>query len=317
MTPARVRQRHARRRLHGGRRVEQLHAARAQDARELVGAQALAVHRHAHDVRLAGRERERGAEIARLLHHDGVAGVDEQARDQIDRLLRAVHHHDASGVAVDAPRDERACDRLAQRAMAAGVALVGEGAQALSERARPGAPQLAAGQGLGIASPRAEVEARRARRAPRPQDRSAAPPRARAARRARSRRARGRAPARRATRPSPPRATKVPRPTCERSQPASTSGLVGLVHGVAREPETLGEIAAGRQALARQQPPRFDQPAQVGLELAVEGLPSGSGWKANSSTPPGYWSQSGPERSNLVSGSRGPIREADQPAKPR
>jgi hypothetical protein len=56
-----------------------------------------------------------------------------------------------------------------------------------------------------------------------------------------------------------------------RAEPAAVrQRLVGLVHRVAREPEAGGQLAAGRQALARQQPAGFDQPAQMGLQLEIE-----------------------------------------------
>ena len=56
-----------------------------------------------------------------------------------------------------------------------------------------------------------------------------------------------------------------------RAQPAAVDQrLVGLVHRVAREREARGQLAAGRQPLAREQPPGVDQPAQMGLQLPVE-----------------------------------------------
>src|SRR5215467_8227269 len=64
-------------------------------------------------------ERYGDAGIVRLLHHGAVAGIEEDARDQVEGLLRAVHDHDALGVApYAAGAPEILAERLAERTVA-------------------------------------------------------------------------------------------------------------------------------------------------------------------------------------------------------
>src|SRR5262249_37609086 len=99
-----------------GRRrdVDELHAAHAQDARELIGPDALGVDPHPEQVGAAALEGQRGAEVARLLHRDGVARVDQRARREIDRVLEAADDGDVVRRAGDAAAGEVARDLAPQ-----------------------------------------------------------------------------------------------------------------------------------------------------------------------------------------------------------
>ena len=66
---------------------------------------------------MRAQERER-ARVARVLDGDGVARVDERARDEVEPLLRAVHDEERVGVGRDAPPREPLGERLAERPVA-------------------------------------------------------------------------------------------------------------------------------------------------------------------------------------------------------
>ena len=108
-------------------------------------------------------------------------GIDEQARRQVDRLLRAVHDEDLLGRAHDAARARQiAGERLAQLRGAArrliGEAPHREPARAAAEQPRPGLERQVGVRGLAVAEVVGQELAPRApRRAPR-RDASAMPP---------------------------------------------------------------------------------------------------------------------------------------------
>ena len=105
---------------------------------------------------------EREARVVRLLQHDAIARVDQQARREIDRLLRAVHDHDLLGRAGDAARaGQVARERFAQLRGSAGR-LIGEPpgrepSRAAAQDARPGLHRKIGVGGLAVA----EVEGQR------------------------------------------------------------------------------------------------------------------------------------------------------------
>ena len=61
-------------------------------------------------------------QIPRILHRDDGAGLDQHARDQVERLLRAGRDEHIVGAAIDAAAEsDVAADRLAQLRQAFGV----------------------------------------------------------------------------------------------------------------------------------------------------------------------------------------------------
>src|SRR5687768_10675998 len=68
-------------------RVEELRREAAhENSLELVDAESLVVERDAHDLGLEALESHDGAEVGRRLHSDGVAAVDEDLADELERL---------------------------------------------------------------------------------------------------------------------------------------------------------------------------------------------------------------------------------------
>jgi hypothetical protein len=108
--------------LVAGRHVGQPRALRG--GWELGGIEAARVHGHAQEAGAHRLERNGGAGVVRLLHHRAVAGIEQYARDQVQRLLGAVHDDDALGVAHHAARAaEVFTERRPQRAVAGGRAV--------------------------------------------------------------------------------------------------------------------------------------------------------------------------------------------------
>ena len=66
---------------------------------------------------MRAQERER-SRVARVLDRDGVARVDERARDEVEPLLRAVHDEKRVGIGGDAAAREALGERLAERPVA-------------------------------------------------------------------------------------------------------------------------------------------------------------------------------------------------------
>jgi len=82
------------------------------------------VDRHLDEPSSRRLERYGDTGVVWFLHHRAVAGVEEDARDEIEGLLRAVDDHDALGVARHAagPREVFA-QRIAERAVSGGRAI--------------------------------------------------------------------------------------------------------------------------------------------------------------------------------------------------
>jgi hypothetical protein len=129
--------------LVAGRHVGQPRALRGR--REPGRIEPARVHRHAQEAgahRLEGNGRAR---VVRLLHHRAVARIEQDARDQVQCLLRPVHDHDSLGVAHDAPRPtEILAERRAQGAVAGGRAVAERvGGRAARVSGEEPAPDLA------------------------------------------------------------------------------------------------------------------------------------------------------------------------------
>ena len=104
------------------------------------------------ELRARRNEGRAGAVIAGLLHPHGVAVVDEDPRQQVERRLRAVGDDDLLGLALHAARRRQiAGDRLAQRRISLDVigaeqVVMGE-LGAAAEQARPGVEREIVGVG--------------------------------------------------------------------------------------------------------------------------------------------------------------------------
>ena len=204
----------AARELVAGRHVGQPRALRG--GREPGRIEPARVHRHAQEAGADRLEGNGGAGIVRLLHHRAVAGIEQHARDQVQRLLRPVHHDDAIRVAHHAARPaEVLAERRAQRAVAGG--------RAVPERVGGGAPRVS-GRGAAARS-RAGT---RPPRAGRSGSRSGARGAGRAEARARGRAARsGDARRRTPARDAPPRGGRAPRQPAAAPRPPRRSRTGG------------------------------------------------------------------------------------------
>ena len=211
LEPPRQRHRRAGREL--VRRGDEDHARRVG---QLGHRDAVALHRHGVQARPVRLEQLPRARVARILDRRDVARVDEHARTQIERLLRAVDHDDLAGLAPDGARPPQVRRDLAAQRLVAGAAIRRlprrrrERAHVAHHEAAPDADR----EGLDVGAPFRQVErARRARRrrphsARRPHGRRSATGGPAAARRRPRRSASGPAddPAARATRSCPSRA---------------------------------------------------------------------------------------------------------------
>ncbi len=105
---------------------------------ERLGHEPVGVHLGVHDVDLIGLEDPECPDIGRRLADDDVAGVAEDAGDQVDRLLGADRHDHVVGVRLDALEAHDVADLLAQpRVTLAGAVLQGDlalGGDELGER---------------------------------------------------------------------------------------------------------------------------------------------------------------------------------------
>jgi len=82
---------------------------------KLRGLQAVLVHRDRFDLRARRSHHGSRSAIVRLFHQHDVAGIDEHARGEVQRLLRAVDHEDLFWRACDRARPARIVgDRFAQ-----------------------------------------------------------------------------------------------------------------------------------------------------------------------------------------------------------
>ena len=219
---------------------------------ELLHPQPLLVGRHVHELGARRGEAEGEARVVRLLEHRDVARVDEQARAEVDCLLRALHDQDLLGLAGHAARARQvAGERLAQLGGAArrlvGEAPHREAPRATAEETRPGGEREIGVGGLAVAEVVADVLARQApAHAARGQLARDAPPDRREPRRV-----------------APPRARRLARAARQRLRDEGARALAragvalrhelleGLEHGVARDPELLAPGCATRRGAFR------------------------------------------------------------------
>ena len=201
------------------------------------------------DASTGGEERAPRAEVVRLLEQHRVPGIDEHARDQVERLLRARGDEHLPGPAVDAARAADVLDdRVAQGPFALGRAVVEvaprRAARAAGEESRPRRRREVLVGGKTVT----EVEAR-ARR-----ERGAEPGEARDAPAVggESDGARVRGSARRALRErlGELRSDVGSRALARARVALAEELVVGGEHGIARHGELRGERARRRQALA-------------------------------------------------------------------
>ena len=97
--------------------------------------EALGVDGYGHELRARRGERRPRTWAARLFDPDGIAGIEEHARRQIQRLLRPGDNHDSPRVAPHAPRNGQVARSPAQRAVAGRVAV----SQQVGRRVAPAA----------------------------------------------------------------------------------------------------------------------------------------------------------------------------------
>jgi hypothetical protein len=104
-------------------RVEKLRRATGRPNRcdrraQPVGDQTVVVHRNLDHVRLVGVERSEGADVGRRLGDDDVTRVDEDAGDEVERLLRSNGDDDLVGVRGYPLQAHHRADLLPQHGMA-------------------------------------------------------------------------------------------------------------------------------------------------------------------------------------------------------
>lgn len=72
------------------------------------------VHGHVDDLRLVCREGTQRADVCRCLGENHISRINEDPRDEVQRLLRANGYHDLVGVRLDALQGHHFADLLAQ-----------------------------------------------------------------------------------------------------------------------------------------------------------------------------------------------------------
>ena len=102
-----------------GDRVQELHplalAGEPGDAFiQCLGYQPVVVHRHVHDTRLVGSEGSEGSHVGGPLGQDHVPWIDEDAGDEVERLLRADRDDHVVGMGMDSLQRHHLADALAQ-----------------------------------------------------------------------------------------------------------------------------------------------------------------------------------------------------------
>ncbi len=263
------RERHRRRVLDGGRGVHAREAPALLDADEVLDPHPLPVYRDSHELGAGGTKREKGTEVAGVLHRDAVPAVDQDPRDKIERLLGSGDEEEFVRLAGDPAPDQAPGERLAQRRPAEQVEIVGV-AREFAERALIGAFEFRERQGGGIDAARTQVDPDRVRYGrkrrnavvPRAAREQCGPGHRRDGRRRRfGRTGFGSGPA-----------DEGSSPHLGVEEPDGAEGLVGAVHRVPRKAEGAGQVAGGWEALASRQAARSDQIAETRRELVVERL---------------------------------------------
>ena len=116
---ARRAHRHAQRKLMRRRDINQPRA-----IRDVFDLYPLGIHGNTDHLGAMGAEQQACRRIARIFHRHQAAGADQHASDQVQRLLRAVAHHDVFVLTVDPARKRDVPgNRIAQRRQAFGHAV--------------------------------------------------------------------------------------------------------------------------------------------------------------------------------------------------
>ena len=256
--------------LEGGQGVDELGPEPRQRALEHVGAHAVLVGGHADEARPRAAEGLQRADEGRLLDDDGVARVEEDARREVEALLRAGQHHHLGGRAAHAARRHHLRQRLAQRRESLGGAVQQGGGADVGEDLGEQLAQLVEGQqvrgghaegerddvgALGEAQQVADqrvLEARGggAEELPPGQLLGAVHPPGRAVE----------------------RGDDGAAPDVGVDERVGAQFLVGDEHGAAADPQRLCEAALRRQPEAGREPPRDDEVADLPRDLPVDGL---------------------------------------------
>ncbi|CPU62865.1 Uncharacterised protein [Mycobacteroides abscessus] len=108
------------------------------------------VEGHVHDVGLVRPEHAQRPDVARRLRDDHVARVDEDPRDEVERLLRAGRHDDVVGVALDALEPHDVEDPLAQGLVALTGAVLERRGTARRDEALHGVGDLVEGEAFEV-----------------------------------------------------------------------------------------------------------------------------------------------------------------------
>jgi hypothetical protein len=251
-----------------GRGVDESRGGR--EPRAGLHAQALFVERDGDEPRAGGPERALRAEVAGLLDPDRVARVGQDARGEVEGLLRAGDDDHLLGVAAHgARRAEVAGDGLAQRRVAGGVAVVEEVAARPTPVARDEPRPELEGEGVDGRQPRAEGARREARDVDGRRGEELPALREGAALARRRRRARRQRPRVEQLFREPPR-DEGARARLPLDVAFGEELLVGVHHGVARDAQVCGQLARRGQARAGLEPAGEDRAAQRLVELSVE-----------------------------------------------
>ena len=239
--------------------------------------QALVVHRHAAHAGALRDEVGADAEVARILDEHFVAIVEQQAADEVDRLLRAGGDHHLLGRARDAARHgQELRDRPAQRHVA-GRMLVGSRGQPGARQRLPREP-LPERERKGLQRRHADAEGSGLLRARAPRDLGArdAAPAARKIRVARRSAGAARAPGGGKAGGLLGNVGAVAHPRAEVA--LELQALHRPQHGVARDAEHLRVLARRRQPRAGLQRTARDGVAQAFVDLLSQRLAGGWDW---------------------------------------
>src|SRR5215469_18154355 len=100
--------------------------------RQLRGIHAIAIHSHRKQLRSGSAQHFLGALVPRILNGDAMAALDQHSSDQIEGLLRTVHHDNLRRIAdYRAGPSQMGADGLSQSRIAARLAVVKTGYRSL------------------------------------------------------------------------------------------------------------------------------------------------------------------------------------------
>ena len=270
LEPPRQRHRRAGREL--VRRGDEDHARRVG---QLGHRDAVALHRHGVQARPVRLEQLPRARVARILDGRDVARVDEHPRTQIERLLRAVDHDDLAGLAPDGPRPPQVRRDFAAQRLVAGAPIRRlprrrrERSHVAHHEAAPDADR----KGLDVGAPFRQVEhARRADTVARTRRGSHPGAVARQADRRRLVDGRGGAlPGQRTIRQLARH--EAARPALRLQVAFRRQLVVGARHRRPRHVQEVGELARGRDPLARPEAAGQDAVPPLVVDLPVQRAP--------------------------------------------